>query len=40
VLFATSRLTTALVLLTGVTGVVEAVSFIGLDRVFAAVMTR
>jgi uncharacterized membrane protein YoaK (UPF0700 family) len=29
----------ALVLLTGVTGVVEAVSFIGLDRVFAAVMT-
>ncbi len=37
--FATSRLTIALVLLTGVTGVVEAVSFIGLDRVFAAVMT-
>jgi uncharacterized membrane protein YoaK (UPF0700 family) len=37
--FATSRLTLALVLLTGVTGVVEAVSYIGLDHVFAAVMT-
>ncbi|MET7999891.1 YoaK family protein [Nonomuraea glycinis] len=37
--FATSRLTMALVLLTGVTGVVEAVSYLGLDRVFAAVMT-
>ncbi|MFG3441491.1 DUF1275 family protein [Nonomuraea sp. NPDC047897] len=34
-----SRLTVILVLLTGVTGVVEAVSFLGLGRVFTAVMT-
>lgn len=34
-----SHLTVALVLLTAVTGVVEAVSFIGLGRVFTAVMT-
>jgi len=34
-----SRLTVALFLLTAVTGVVEAVSFIGLGRVFTAVMT-
>ncbi|GAA2301574.1 hypothetical protein GCM10010149_58510 [Nonomuraea roseoviolacea subsp. roseoviolacea] len=33
------RLTVILVLLTGVTGVVEAVSFLGLGRVFTAVMT-
>src|SRR5690606_32723102 len=32
-------LTTELVLLTGVTGVVEAVSFLGLGMVFTAVMT-
>jgi uncharacterized membrane protein YoaK (UPF0700 family) len=34
-----SRLTVILVLLTGVTGVVEAVSFLGLGHVFTAVMT-
>lgn len=33
------RLTVILVLLTGVTGVVEAVSFLGLGHVFTAVMT-
>ncbi|MFF5208475.1 YoaK family protein [Streptosporangium sp. NPDC000396] len=34
-----SRLTVILILLTGVTGVVEAASFLGLGRVFTAVMT-
>ncbi|WP_336207514.1 YoaK family protein [Nonomuraea sp. LPB2021202275-12-8] len=33
------RLTVVLILLTGVTGVVEAVSYLGLDRLFTAVMT-
>ncbi|MFC4057249.1 DUF1275 family protein [Planomonospora corallina] len=34
-----SRRTVALLLLTGTTGVVDAVSFLGLDQVFTAVMT-